>query len=210
MQPIADDALVLVTFGGNDVRAVLTDLGPVDFTPTLTAMATGLSALAGAGAAHIVVTGIADIGALPSTLALGDPAIAALATARALALNAQFAALADSLSLSTGADIDYFDLYGLEQSLRADPAAFGLPADLDTLDTCQSGGPDAVLGGCVGYLYFDPIHPTTQIHAIIADQIARQLAAPVPEPRIWLLMVAGLGLVGALLRRQAAHGCMPA
>lgn len=198
LQPIPSNALVVVTFGGNDVRGVISDPNPVDFTPTLTAMASGLSLLAGAGAEHIVVTGIPDIGALPVSQPFGSAATA-LATARSEALNAQFAAITSSLALSTGADIQFFDLFGLEQSLLANPAAFGLPP-LDTVDTCQSGGPAAVLS-CNGYLYFDPIHPTAQVHAVIADAIEQQLA--VPEPRSWTLLVAGFALMavgGAGLR----------
>lgn len=197
-QPIGSNDLVLVTFGGNDVRAVLTDLGPVDFTPTLTAFADGLTALLGAGAKHIVVTGIADIGALPSTRAFGNPLIEATATARTVALNSAIEALTISLSQFSGEKVEFYDLFAQEQALRANPAAYGLT---NLTDTCQSGGPAAVLGGCVGYLYFDGIHPTTQVHALISEGILDQLA--VPEPATWLLMVAGFGLAGASMRRRS-------
>jgi outer membrane lipase/esterase len=199
MQPIASDALVLVTFGGNDVRSVIADPGPVDFTPTLAAMSLGLSSLTLAGAQHIVVTGVADMGALPISQTFGSAATA-LATARSQALNVQFAALASMLALSTGADIEFFDLFGLEQLLRADPAAFGLPA-LNTTATCQSGGAPAVLSGCNGYLYFDAVHPTTQVHAVIADAIERQLNA-VPEPNSWALLLIGFAFMAMRSARQ--------
>ena len=204
MQPIPSNALVLVTFGGNDVRSVLADPGSVDFTPTLTAMSTGLAMLAGAGAEHIVVTGIADIGALPSSQPFGSAATA-LATARAQALNAQFAALSSSLALSTGANIQFFDLFGFEASLLADPGAYDLPP-LDTTTPCQSAGAAAVISGCNGYLYFDSIHPTTQVHEVIADAIEQQLA--VPEPRSWALLLFGFALMGmgsAARRSRASH-----
>jgi outer membrane lipase/esterase len=199
-QPIASDALVLVTFGGNDVRDVLLSPDPIDFSATLSGFADGLSALVGAGARNIVVTGIPDIGALPITQAVGDQGVADRSTARALALNAQIEALTANLTFLTDADVEFFDLYSLEQMLRADPGAFGLPAPLETEQTCQQGGVAAVVGGCVGYLYFDPIHPTTQVHQVIAARIAQQLA--VPEPRIWAMMIVGFAVVGALARRK--------
>lgn len=201
LQPIPSDALVIVTFGGNDVRAQLGNLGVADFSATLTAMSNGLAALTAAGAKNILVTGIADIGVIPSVLALGDASVANLATARAQALNVQFASIAQTMAALSGADIDFFDLFALDRALHDDPAAFGM-AGLNTTATCQSGGPAAVIGGCVGYLYFDPIHPTTAIHALMARGMAAQLA--VPEAATWLLMIVGFGLIGTVARRRAA------
>ncbi|MGF7169593.1 outer membrane lipase/esterase [Sphingobium xanthum] len=203
-EPIASDALVLVTFGGNDVRSVLTDLGAIDFTPTLNAFATGLSALAGAGAQTIIVTGLPDIGKLPDTLAYGDPAIEATATARTIALNAAIEGLTVTLSQLTGTRIDFYHVYAQEQALRANPGAYGLT---NLTESCQSGGAAAVLGGCAGYLYFDTIHPTSYVHALLAQGIVNQL--PVPEPATWLLMILGLGMTGVAMRRGGAALATP-
>jgi outer membrane lipase/esterase len=205
MQPIAGDALVLVAFGGNDVRAVIADLGPVDFTPTLAAMSFGLASLALAGAQHIVVTGVADMGALPVSQSFGSTATA-LATARSQALNAQIEALVSSLALSSGANISFFDLFALEQSLRTAPAAYSLPA-LNTTATCQSGGAEAVHSGCSGYLYFDVIHPTTQVHAAIAGAIEEELAA-VAEPKSWALLIIGFAFVAIQSSRRLSAGSL--
>lgn len=208
-QSIDPDDLVLVTLGGNDIRSVVRDTGEVDFTATLTAMQTGLLALIGAGAESIVVTGLPDIGRIPATRLVAmqemDPSIITLATQRSEFLNAAFAALAADLSTLTGADVQFFDLLALQRALEANPAAFGLPADLDTTSYCQAGGPPAVLGGCEGYLYFDPVHPTRQVHAVIAGALAEQIAVPVPEPAAWLFLIGGFGVVGGALRiRRAA------
>lgn len=208
-QSIDPDDLVLVTLGGNDIRSVVRDTGAVDFAPTLAAMQNGLLALIGAGAESIVVTGLPDIGRLPATRLVAleemNPAIIALATQRSEFLNAAFATLATNLSLLTGANVEFFDLLAFQRALEADPAAFGLPDDLDTTSFCRAGGPAAVLGGCEGYLYFDPVHPTAQIHEVIALAIADQLAVtPVPEPAAWLVMIGGFGLTGGVLRRRRA------
>lgn len=202
-QPISSSALVLVTFGGNDIRAVIANTGFVDFSPTVNALAFGLNALVNAGARHIVVTGLPDIGALPISQPYGALATAT-ATARSIALSGLFDQVTDNLSLATGADVEFFDLFGLEQSLRANPAAFGLPA-LNTTTPCQLTGslvvpPDLANPGCSALLYFDPVHPTTQVHGVIANAILAQLA--VPEPASWALMLGGFALVGAGLRAR--------
>ena len=205
-QTISSNALVLVTFGGNDIRDVVTNTGAVDFTPTITALATGLAALTQAGARNIVVTGLPDIGALPVThqvaSALGDPNIVTVATQRSLFLNAQFEGVSQAVAAASGADVQFFDLLGFENSLLADPAAFGLPDPLNTTTPCLLAGVAAVAGGCEGYLYFDTIHPTTQVHLAIADAIERQVGL-VPEPASWGMMVAGFGLIGAAARRRS-------
>lgn len=194
-----DDALVLVTFGGNDVRAALADPSVVDFSATLSTFSQGLSSLISAGAQNIVVTGVPDIGALPASQVFG-PAATAFATARSQLLNTQLDALVAGIGVGTGVNIDFFDLFGLEQSLRADPGAYGL-AGLNTTTSCQSAGAAAVLSGCNGYLYFDAIHPTTQVHSLIAGAIGRQVS-PVPEPVSWTLLLLGVGFMASRNRRM--------
>jgi outer membrane lipase/esterase len=200
-QPISSSALVLVTFGGNDVRATLSNPGTADFTASIAALSTGLDALIAAGARNIVVTGVPDIGDLPGSRkvagALGNPGILTLATARSAALSSAFATTTATVAQATGANVQFFDLLGLEASLIADPTAFGLPSTLIRDTSCVAAG--AVAEGCSGYLYFDDLHPTTQIHAVIANRIALQAA--VPEPATWTMLLLGFALVGGALRR---------
>lgn len=212
-QPIASDALVVVTFGGNDIRDVIFNTGPVDFTPTFAALQNGLAALTAAGARNILVTGLPDIGALPVTFTAaalaGNPDIIDVAHDRSLLLNTKFDFIATKARHTSGADIRFFDLLGFENDLLANPAAYGLPPALNAITPCQAGGPAAVLGGCEGYLYFDPIHPTTQVHLALATAIGSQLlAGVVPEPTNWAMMILGFGLVGCLAspRRRAQLG----
>lgn len=207
-QPIASDALVLVTFGGNDVRATLTSTGAVDFTASVNALRDGLSALIAAGARNIVVTGVPDIGDLPATrkvaTLIGNPTLLGISTARSIALGEAFDATTAMVGAASGANVQYFDLLGLETSLIGNPAAFGLPPTLVRNTSCLDAGAAVVAQGCAGYLYFDDIHPTTQIHALIAESIARQVgigAAAVPEPSTWVMLLFGFALVGAAVRR---------
>lgn len=197
---IPGDALVLVTFGGNDIRRLIGTGDPFDIVGIKAAMALGLNDLADKGARHIMVTGLPDIGLLPSTLAFGVGE-SVLATQRSLDLNIAFIDAVATVGADRGIDLRYFDLFGLDHAVRAMPTAFGLPAAFTTGHSCQSDGPAAVIAGCDGYLYFDAIHPTTQVHAVIAGAIFGQLG-PVPEPATWALMIAGLGLAGAAMRRR--------
>ncbi len=204
MQPIASDALVIVTFGGNDVRAQIGNPGMVDFSATVAAFTSGLGQLVGAGARYIVVTGLPDIGRLPGALAAGfiDPTIPLLASQRSRFLNHEFATISAGVEQASGADITFFNLIGFQKNAVASPAVYGLADPLNTTVPCQAV-PGAVAAGCGGFLYFDAIHPTTQAHAAIATGIERQLlTGTVPEPSVWAMMIAGFGAIGTMVRRR--------
>lgn len=200
---IPSDALVLVTFGGNDVRATRYDGGVADFSGAAADFASGLSYLYGLGARNFAITGAPDIGALPDSIAAVGGIDGRLRdlTERSQQLSDLFRADADMLNALPGANVTFFDLLGFENKVLADPAAYGLPATLDSATPCQTiGGGVPQVAQCWNSLYFDTIHPTTQIHAAIADAISAQL--PVPEVATWALMIAGFGVVGMSLRRQ--------
>lgn len=200
---IPSDALVLVTFGGNDVRATRYAGGVADFSGAATDFATGLSYLYGLGARNFVITGAPDIGALPDSVAAVGDIDGRLhdLTMRSQQISDLFQADAGALNALPGTNVTFFDLLGFENRVLADPAAYGLPATLDSTTPCQTiGGGVPQVAQCANSLYFDTIHPTTQIHAVIAGAIAAQL--PVPEVATWALMIGGFGAVGMRLRRQ--------
>lgn len=195
-QMIAADALVIVTFGGNDVRDTRFTPGKVDFRPSADALRSGLTALLAAGARNILVTGLPDIGSLPEarTLPAGSASRTELSD-RSARLNLSFASVTARLDKASDANVDFFNLLAFQQRVVADPTSVGLPASLDTVRPC------ILTARCGTSLFFDPIHPTTIVHSAIADGIATQLAA-VPEPRGWALMIGGVGLIGGALRRR--------
>lgn len=207
-QTFGADSLVLVTFGGNDVRTELARTATIDgyqpsLVPALAAFRDGLTALIGQGARNIVVTGLPDIGQIPAVTQLGSPALSALGTRLSSGLNQAFDQTTVGFAARTGLNLRFFDLFGYQASIYADPAAFGLPASLDRSNVClQVSG---AAPGCEGYVYFDTIHPTTRLHSVIADGIFAQAVA-VPEPATWVMLVVGFGLAGGAVRRRGGAG----
>jgi phospholipase/lecithinase/hemolysin len=207
---IPSSALVLVTFGGNDVRDTDTIPGPVSFQQASTDFTDALELLYADGARNFVITGVPDIGLLPdSIIKTGDnPAQLALLTQRSQQLSQLFAGDTTALGSLPGANATFFDLFDFEHDLIADPAAYGLPADLNTTTPCQIvGGGFPQLSNCTDSLYFDTIHPTYLAHQAVANAILAELA--VPEPAAWMTMLLGFGAIGGAMRRRryTMSGC---
>jgi outer membrane lipase/esterase len=215
------NSLVLVTFGGNDVRSELAKFGanPTTYTPdfsaTLAAFRDGLDALYKDGARNFVVTGLPDIGQIPAVTDLNLPQLSAFGTILSRQLNTGFNArtgkddlvgiddIVTTFAKDTGANATFFDLFEAQKQIYANPTAFGLPATLDKKVPCIRV-PNAV-PDCTGLVYFDTIHPTTQLHSAIATGIESQLGiAAVPEPATWTMMILGFAAVGLMTRRRSA------
>ncbi|WP_233150679.1 SGNH/GDSL hydrolase family protein [Sphingomonas mollis] len=197
------NSLVLLTFGGNDVRDELAKLGTIaGYTPTLTpavsAFNAGLQSLYAAGARNFVVTGLPDIGQIPAVTDFGSAGLSAAGTSLSFGLNNIFKQVIGGFDATPGVNATFFDLFAAQQAIYADPTAFGLPATLDTKTACLR---TTAAPACNGYVYFDTIHPTTQLHAAIASGIVSQLGiAAVPEPATWTMLLTGFALTAGALR----------
>lgn len=196
---------VLVTFGGNDIqqelfKKVANPGYTPDFTATNAALVSGLATLIGAGATNIVVTGEADVGKIPRITQYGSTALDLLGTSLSKQLSDAFKA--DTIAASqTGANVQFFDLFGFETGVLGNAAALGLT---NTTAACLNPVTHQLANPtCQGYLYFDQIHPTTQVHQLIGDALGRQIGA-IPEPATWAAMVLGFGLAGLAMRRRVA------
>lgn len=191
------NGLYVIAGGGNDARnaleAVAADPGNA---PSIIAAAaatyasdTGaiVDALQAAGAHHIVVWDVPNLGISPAVTAQGATASALGAFASA----SMSLALMDRLNGETG--VTLFDLWGMSTQWAANPAAFGLSNSTDACGGIVDCDPST-------YLFWDGIHPTSAGHALIANAM---VAAVVPEPETYALMLVGVAFVAWRVRRRA-------
>ncbi len=207
------DALYVIWLGGNNVLDLPAAAGAMQ--TAVDELVAGLQRLRGLGARTFLVPNLPDIGRAFGTFAFPTGVGAAFTPAeRDLAnhLSTTFnALLAPALAAQSGVTIFQLDIFGLVEELFADPVAFGLlPAAIDRASddtdfgipclndfTCANAPQSAVADG---FFLFDAVHPTTAMHAIIAER-ATEL---VPEPRSFLLGLSCLLTLLVLGRRPRA------
>ncbi|MDG3005102.1 SGNH/GDSL hydrolase family protein [Paludisphaera mucosa] len=186
-----DGQLVSVWAGANDFL----NNGVTDFVQVADNIITAITTLAAAGGTHFLVGNLPLLGMLPLTPAISDAQRAGL-NMLTMAFNATLGAkIAGLQAAMPGLDIHYFDVNAKFQQIIADPAAFGLTNVTDgaIFKTNPADG--------TGYLFWDEVHPTTAVHALIADVA---FAAVVPEPSSLVLaaIAGGSVLVAARATRS--------
>jgi len=167
------DTLYLINFGRNDVRDIL--LGADQATriaAVVSAITTQISVLSSLGAQHFLVAGVRDAGALPETIAMG-PAF------QVAGRNASVA-MSDAIFAALPAGVATVDVIGLFDAVFANPAAYGLPAGIDLTHACLGSGTADPSGPptCNDYEFFDTIHPTTQVAALLGNAFIAAVSAP--------------------------------
>lgn len=129
--------------------------------------------LAAAGATHLLVPNLPDIGRTP-LVRLQGPAAAAEALLLTRAFNAALGRALDAAERrERRVRLTRLDVFALAGRVEADPAALGFR---DVLNPCQGSG---AAGGCEGFLFWDQIHPTAYAHARLAEAALRQLGVEV-------------------------------
>ncbi len=172
------NALYMIWAGPNDL---LNGLSPFDAVNNIVAEIMALHSL---GASRFFIPNMVDLSLTP--LAYGN----AGAQAYALGFDALLAAALPSYAT-------LFDTLSLLNDVVANPASYGLSnvtaPCFDGINVCAN--PDQ-------YLFWDSLHPTTAAHRILAAEFVGAL----PEPDTRLLLLAGVGIMLAVVRigqRQA-------
>jgi phospholipase/lecithinase/hemolysin len=192
---LGSTTLYTVWAGGNDaIQSAISGTDPIaGATQAAANIASAVTQLAGTGAQYFLVPNLPNGGLFPIAAQLGaDPAAANQLT---IFFNGQLDADLAPLASALGITIFRLDTYSLFQAIVANPSAYGLS---DVTTPCKSGS--TVCANPDQHLFWDNVHPTTGVHALIG---ADALEA-VPEPGIAALVaVAVLALLVTSRWRRA-------
>lgn len=167
----SDTALFVIWIGGNDFFN-----GDGDSLNAVGNIKDALERLVDFGARNLLVVNLPDLGLIPDEL--GSPE-APQATEFTLNFNAD---LANRLDIFRAAhpevNLYEFDADALFTTVRNDPAAYGFTNVTDPSPNFDV--PNNFDGA--GYAFWDGKHPTTAMHAVMADQVYADVTAQVPPP----------------------------
>lgn len=204
--PVLDaDGLYVVFGGSNNVQDILNSA--LTGTPAPTSVGATVGDIGGIvndlfthGAGTVMVVNLPDLGLVPRITELGATAVNA-ARSFSVAINAGIAGEVAKQE-AQGRNVIAFDLFSLLNGLMANPGAVGIT---NTTGRCFAGDDinffpgGAVCGNPDEHVFWDGIHPTAKVHAILGNAMA---VAAVPEPETWALLCVGIVFV-AVARRKA-------
>lgn len=157
-------------------------------------------ALAAAGAQHILVPNLPNLGLTPFVRDLG---MQDLALGYVLGFNNELNTQLNDLSqLFPHSDIIQFDMFSFFNDVVAHPGSYGFS---NTTEACLS----SLLVPCASpdqYVFWDGFHPSASANQVVASAFAAAIPAPAPIPvpaAAWLLGSGLLGLIGVARRKTA-------
>ena len=161
---------------------------------------TSIVSLESAGARHLLLPNLPDLGRTPRALEAGA-AVAAGATLLSQAFDSALAGQLATLQGVPGAEVVPFDVLGTFSNVFANPAQFGFS---NASDSCLT--PNGVCADPAGHVFWDDVHPTTGGHRLIGEGFASAVGfvAAVPEPHILALFLIGVAALFAGRLRMAA------
>ena len=194
------NALYSVWAGGNDYLFG----GSTDPNQTVNNILSSVTSLAQAGAKNILVFNLPDLGKIP--YASSNAEVSSLLTALSTSHNALLANALSQFSLSNpSVNIIPVDVNSLFNQLIAAPEKFGFQ---NATASCVIGGFQAITSVCNDpndFLFFDAIHPTTNVYKLVADAALSAINAksvPEPSPALGIVAFGAMGAVGVLKRKQ--------
>jgi phospholipase/lecithinase/hemolysin len=179
------DTLVTIEIGGNDVRDALVAaaLGGQDPAPyiqdAIVSLADNIGQLYGHGARRFLLFNVPDVGKTPAVRMLDQlyPGIAAFAGALSQAYNDGLALTVQGLvGALPGIDIRILNVYATLNHVVAQPGTYGF---VNATDACITPNqPPFKCRKPDEYVFWDGIHPTQELHAIVAQQAIAVVSAP--------------------------------
>ena len=159
------DALYVVWAGANDFFVFFTSGGsPANLISAgVNNTIQAIQALRSAGARHVLVVNVPDLGLAPFGLSSGNSGlITQLCAAYNEALESALQSLADA-----GAPTIHVDAFATLQGMVSYPAQFGF-TNVSQPFLGTSGDP-------AQFLFWDAVHPTTRGHEVLAEQASKEL-----------------------------------
>ncbi len=190
--------LISIMIGGNDVANNLGDAVALD--AGITSIITQITNLYSLGGRQFLVANVPDIGATPrfQELDVISPGIAAFATLWTMQWNAALEAALDQLSLP-GTTVRLFDFFAFSKNPDL------LAGFANTTDACLTDA--GICGDPASYFYWDPFHPSSTSHALLAGELHRVTVHMLMQNL--LAEVTGVGpgrsLADKLVRAQAYY-----
>lgn len=167
------DALYVIEFGGNDIRDALTNGNPDILYDALTSISDNIQALYNAGARKFMVWNAPNLSLAPAIRMLG-PDIGIYAEIFSQGFNMGLDDILAGLAALPDITILSFDAYGILESLVRNPEEFGL----SVVDAAcvKPNHPPYECKTPDDFLFWDGVHPTKAVHAILAQHAMLALA----------------------------------
>ncbi len=148
-------------------------LNPADPTgwiaPAVGNISDSISALYADGAKHLLFANVPNYGLVPGVA----PELRDAATAMAQAFNGEVENILTQFEAATDMTFYRMDLFGMSTDVIRNPEQYGF------INSTDPYLPDAI-GNANDYFFFDDVHPTTAVHALM-----------VPEPATLIMLMTG-------------------
>lgn len=168
-----DGALYVIEFGSNDIRDTLYFQDPTIVAQAISSIQAGIASLYDAGARKFLVCNAPDLSLTPAIISLG-PQAAAAAHEISTMYNFYLGQLLSSMAQLPEIQIVRVKFDEKLWEMVTEPSSFGL----SVVDTAclKPGTPPYTCQDPDEYLFWDGIHPTKAVHAVVAQEALAELA----------------------------------